>query len=70
MITEGGTMMLLTEEMKSRYDAIGYKKDGVVKTIHENGSTGMKGSYDTVQDFMDDAESKSIKGIVVESVNG
>lgn len=62
--------MLLTEDMKARYDAIGYKKDGKVKVIHENGSTGMKSSYADVQEFMDDAESKSIKGIVVESING
>jgi CTP-dependent riboflavin kinase len=62
--------MLLTEEMKGKYDVIGFKKNGKVETIHENGTTGMKSSYKNVEEFMTDSQNKKIKGIVLEGING
>lgn len=62
--------MMISEGMKRSYDVIGQKVGNRVVVVHEGKISGMRVSYDSLDEFNRDARDKGIKVLVLESING
>jgi hypothetical protein len=62
--------MMISEEMKTKYEVIGQKTSGGITVAYESRNTGMRVSYTSKEEFMRDIEKHSLKGVILENVNG
>ena len=62
--------MNIREDVKAQYDVIAEKVNGKVVVTYNPNGVDVKGSYDTVYEFMEDTNKKGLKGQVFENING